>query len=196
MPIQNISNRTTPSTPESSLAWEMSELAQGESAWEEMYGSVESNLSNYYSTVTPELLATTGLNERAREHTQQVQRMRTRFAQQNIDSPAQAMLEQQEDIRFAEAKAETRQEAKQEAVEGQQDFLTFGMNLARGKDALKSGVRAASANLQTAQANQQQRDLQQQQLDEQRRQFDIQQQNRQGTTSTEINPFDPTTSTL
>lgn len=96
--------------------------------WNTVYGPVQDNLSDYYSKVTPEYYAATGLEEFEKAKLDSVTRMDEYLAQRGlVGSGIEASLKAQTELNAAETKAEIRRDAPRLAAEDQSHFLQIGL---------------------------------------------------------------------
>jgi len=109
--------------------------------WQEVYGSVEKNLSEFYQNLTPESLTTMGLQKVEQEFTKQQTDIQRSFGQRNIDSPAALVqILNQSEIAEAEARAGVRATAPFKVAEAKQAFVATGKG---EKVAAQQGVAGA-----------------------------------------------------
>ena len=137
------------------LAWELDQFGKANAAFEDTFGSVITNMKNFYATRTPDNIAAMGLRDSQVRHQQQVESIKKNNALRGFDSPVTDEQVATENIRFAEDKALVRAGAEEESMKGQQDFLTLGMNLRQQKENLGAGVRGARNAVQTARSGMQ-----------------------------------------
>lgn len=97
--------------------------------WQSVYGPVQDNLSDYYSTLSPDYYATMGLEAFEKERTQAQEQLTTNLAQRGINpSSGLAMqLETNLDTQAAEKRADIRRAAPAMVAQDQQNFLSIGM---------------------------------------------------------------------
>lgn len=96
--------------------------------WNSVYGPIQDNLSNYYSSVTPEHYASVGIENFEKARQQANDRMTEYLAQRGIqDSGLAASLKNQSEINAAETKATIRRDAPRLAAEDQSRFLQIGL---------------------------------------------------------------------
>ena len=101
--------------------------------WKDTYGTVEDNLSEYFSTLTPDFYAAQGLENFQKEQTTALERVRENYAQRGIsDSGLAAATEADFAISGAESRAKIRAEAPHKAREDQLRFLQVGLGLSPG----------------------------------------------------------------
>ena len=101
--------------------------------WKDTYGTVEGNLSEYFSTLTPEYYEAQGLENFEKEQNVALDRVRENFAQRGItDSGLAASTELSFATTGAEERAKIRAEAPSVAREDQLRFLQVGLGLSPG----------------------------------------------------------------
>jgi hypothetical protein len=108
--------------------------------WKAAYGDIQTNLSDYYNTLTPDMYEAQGLEIFQQEHQAALETARTTLAQRGIlDSGIAAQVELQGAQDLAEGRAKIRQEAPL-AVEAERlNFLQVGLGLNPG-DSLSSAL--------------------------------------------------------
>ena len=116
--------------------------------WERVYGPMRQNLSNFYSSLTPENFATSGLDQIKKNYDQVEEQFQRAFAQQGITSGAQAMAFHQQSLQEAEARAAVRQAAPLQVAQAQTGFASNPIT------PNTSGMSTAYSNLQNALGNQ------------------------------------------
>ena len=129
--------------------------------WKDTYGTVENNLSSYFSTITPEFYAAQGLENFEKEKNVALDRVRENFAQRGIaDSGLAAATEIDFATSGAESRAKIRSEAPSVAREEQLRFLQVGLGLSPGSayssalsgEANRLSGEASAANLAAGEA--------------------------------------------
>ena len=129
--------------------------------WKDTYGTVENNLSSYFSTLTPEFYAAQGLENFEKEKNVALDRVRENFAQRGItDSGLAAATEVDFATSGAESRAKVRAEAPSVAREEQLRFLQVGLGLSPGSayssalsgEASRLSGEASAANLAAGEA--------------------------------------------
>lgn len=97
--------------------------------WQNVYGSVQSNLADYYDTLTPEYYATMGLEEFEKERSQALEQLDTNLAQRGIaaNSGIGLQLKTNMDTAAAETRANIRRGAEDAVMGQKQNFLQIGM---------------------------------------------------------------------
>jgi len=129
--------------------------------WQAVYGPIQDNLSNFYQNLTPDALVASGLKNYEIQHQNVLQNLERSFSQRGIESPAQALLLQEDALRAAEAKATLRTDAPFKVAQGQQGFLDHnvqnpaagGVTNAYGSQAQLFAGQRAFYGSQVAQAN-------------------------------------------
>ena len=124
--------------------------------WQNVFGPVQDNLSQYYQTITPAYYEAAGLEAFQKERDQQLEQLRTNLAQRGLNtSGVMAAVERSSAIDTAQTRANIRREAPAKAAEEQGRFLQIGMGLNPGNS-------YSAALGQVAQQQQQNANLQQQ----------------------------------
>ena len=96
--------------------------------WQDTYGNIQSNLSEYYNNLTPEYYATQGLQAFQTEHQAAMRQVEQNLAQRGLsDSALAAGIESQAELDAAESKAAIRAGAEQQVLNAQSNFLSIGM---------------------------------------------------------------------
>jgi len=97
--------------------------------WTDVYGPMQNNLANYYSSVTPDYYAAAGLEAFEQENEIKMQNIDEMFAQRGIDpsSGLAVSVESQAELGAAETRAEIRRDAPRMAAEDQSRFLQIGL---------------------------------------------------------------------
>jgi len=112
--------------------------------WKAIYGPIEKNLSEYYSTLTPDAITAQGLQAQQIEFQKAETQIQENLVQRGLDdSGISIAVDQNLVLQNALAKAKVRQEAPEKVREQQQDFLATGE--ARRKTAVSdigSGISA------------------------------------------------------
>lgn len=122
---------------EEQLAWEREQYQD----WQNIYGGLEENLSDYYNTLSADTIAVEQLENFAFERDAALDRMRTQLAQRGIESSGiTAAAELSSSLASAEAGAQIRSSAPRQAAQEKQAFLQTG--LAQNP---KAGIRNAYA---------------------------------------------------
>lgn len=121
--------------------------------WQNVYGPIQDNLSDYYSTLTPDYYATMGLEAFEKERSQAEQDLQSNLAQRGI-SPSSGLAMQLEtnlDTQAAEKRADIRRAAPAMVAQDQQNFLAIGMG--RNPAANVSNTLANQSNVAANTAN-------------------------------------------
>ena len=122
--------------------------------WKNIFGDVESNLSEYYSSLTPDFYATQGLQAFEEERTAADTNFRERLAQKGIvDGGLIAEIESERNLDSAETRAGIRSSADEKVANQKAQFLqigmgsdpTAGMSTALANQANQAGNRSAQA---------------------------------------------------
>lgn len=93
--------------------------------WDEIYGNLEDNLSDFYNNLTPETFAAAGIEHQVKEFEQAKQRVTQTIAQRNIDGSGVGLsLDKQAEFALAENKANIRHDAPLQVAEAKQGFVT------------------------------------------------------------------------
>lgn len=96
--------------------------------WRNTFGPIQDNLSNYYSSITPEQYEAVGLEAIESEFTNVQRQAEQSLAQRGIQNSGLATaLKKDIDIAEAEARATVRRDAPAMAAEEQSRFLQIGM---------------------------------------------------------------------
>lgn len=121
--------------------------------WQNIFGGVQENLSNYYSSISPDYYVAAGLEAFEKEREAQMGKLNETLAQRGLSNSGLAATVATEDaISSAEARASIRREAPRQAREDQSRFLQIGMGQNPGSS-VSSTLGGIAANAQT-QANQ------------------------------------------
>lgn len=107
------------------------QMEQQVADWQETYGSVEQNLSQYYSNLTPDYYLAAGLENYETEYQKAMERINTNFAQRGIDpSSALAMsTKNRMEVQRAKDRAKIRRDAPKQAADEQFKFLQLGLQV-------------------------------------------------------------------
>lgn len=96
--------------------------------WQNIFGGLQENLSNYYSSIDPDYYVSAGLEAFEKERENQMTRLNETLAQRGLKNSGIAATVGREDaISSAEARASIRREAPRQAREDQSRFLQIGM---------------------------------------------------------------------
>lgn len=129
--------------------------------WESVYGPVKENLASFYQELTPETFTASGLAQINEQYEATHNQFERQFAQRNIDSAAQDMMQQQASLGAGQAKAELRHGAPLQLASAEQGFLSNsvvnraapGVANAYGSQMDVYGNQEAAARDREAQAN-------------------------------------------
>ena len=120
--------------------------------WQNVFGPVQENLSNYYQSITPDYYEAAGLEAFQKERDAQMQQLQENLAQRGLaTSGVTAALERSNAIDTAQTRANIRREAPAKAAEEQSRFLQIGMGL--NPSASYSSALSQTAQAQQANAN-------------------------------------------
>lgn len=121
--------------------------------WQNIFGGVQENLSNYYNSISPDYYIASGLEAFEKEREAQMGKLNETLAQRGLSNSGLAATVATEDaISSAEARAGIRREAPRQAREDQSRFLQIGMGQNPGSS-ISSTLGNIAVNAQT-QANQ------------------------------------------
>ena len=121
--------------------------------WQNIFGGVQENLSNYYNSISPDYYIASGLEAFEKEREAQMGKLNETLAQRGLsNSGLAATVATENAISSAEARASIRREAPRQAREDQSRFLQIGMGQNPGSS-VSSTLGGIAANAQT-QANQ------------------------------------------
>ena len=96
--------------------------------WNNVFGGLQENLSNYYNSVNPDYYVAAGLEAFEKEREAQMTRLDETLAQRGLQNSGIAATAGREDaISAAETRANIRREAPRQAREDQSRFLQIGM---------------------------------------------------------------------
>tara|TARA_R110000851_G_C13101812_1_gene568633 strand:+ start:10022 stop:10663 length:642 start_codon:yes stop_codon:yes gene_type:complete len=117
--------------------------------WNEVYGPVQDNLSDYYTNLTPEYYETIGLENFAQEQQTAMTRLDESLAQRGLDpaSGISASLRSQSELDAAEGRASIRRDAPRQVAEDKSRFLQIGLGQNPGSslsNELSSQARSAT----------------------------------------------------
>lgn len=124
--------------------------------WQSIYGPIQENLAEYYSSITPEFYVAVGLEKFQQEQEKSVTAMNERLTQAGIDSRSgiSQSLNAQSEIEAAEARATIRRDAPRAAAEDKSRFLQIGLGQNPGSS--MANTLAQQSNMLTTIAQQQQ----------------------------------------
>jgi hypothetical protein len=131
------------------LAFQREEYQKQYDMWEEYFGPVEQNLSDFYSGLSSQDLIATGLSHQAQAHDNVMTKLKQRGAQQGIDSPAMLMMEAQLEVDNATKKAAMRFDAPFKLAQAQQGYAEGGRGLIPGTQGV-AGAYGQAAGTQIA----------------------------------------------
>lgn len=135
------------------LAFEQNKLDD----WNEVYGPVQDNLSDYYSNLTPEYYETLGLESFAQEQQTAITRLDESLAQRGLDpaSGISASLRAQSELEGAEGRASIRRDAPRAVAEDKSRFLQIGLGQNPGSSLSNEMSNQARSAQQRATASEQ-----------------------------------------
>lgn len=124
--------------------------------WQNIFGGVQENLSNYYNSISPDYYVAAGLEAFEKEREAQMGKLNETLAQRGLSNSGLAATVATEDaISSAEARASIRREAPRQAREDQSRFLQIGMGQNPGSSVSSTlGNIATNAQTQANQASQ------------------------------------------
>ena len=124
--------------------------------WQNVFGGLQENLSNYYNSINPDYYVAAGLEAFEKEREAQMTRLDETLAQRGLQNSGIAATAKREDaISSAEARAGIRREAPRQAREDQSRFLQIGMGQNPGSSVSSTlGNIAANANANATAAQQ------------------------------------------
>ena len=121
--------------------------------WQNIFGGVQENLSNYYNSISPDYYVAAGLEAFEKEREAKMGKLNETLAQRGLsNSGLAATVATENAISSAEARASIRREAPRQAREDQSRFLQIGMGQNPGSS-ISSTLGNIAVNAQT-QANQ------------------------------------------
>lgn len=121
--------------------------------WQNIFGGLQENLSNYYNSISPDYYVAAGLEAFEKEREAQMGKLNETLAQRGLsNSGLAATVATENAISSAEARASIRREAPRQAREDQSRFLQIGMGQNPGSS-ISSTLGNIATNAQT-QANQ------------------------------------------
>lgn len=134
------------------FAFEKGEYLRKSRLFESIYGPIEQNLGGFFNRLTPEVLATAGLETSAKEFDKARSDIKTFIAQRKTGGGGlEAKLLADVEISEAEERAEIRKEAPFKVAEEQQEFLRLGK--APGAPPKPTGVSGAIEGVTRAQVS-------------------------------------------
>lgn len=123
----NASNKATKSAAKSAKNQLAFEQAQYED-WQNIFGPIQENLSDYYQSLTPDYYEAAGLEAFQKERDSQMTQLQESLAQRGLStSGVSAAIERTNAIDTAQTRANIRREAPAKAAEEQSRFLQIGM---------------------------------------------------------------------
>lgn len=112
------------SAEEAQLAFAMEQYDD----WQNVFGPIQDNLSNYYQSLTPDYYEAAGLEAFQKERDAQLTQLRETLAQRGLaTSGVSAALERSTAIDTAQTRANIRREAPSKVAEEKGRFLQIGM---------------------------------------------------------------------
>lgn len=119
--------------------------------WQNLYGGIEKNLSDFYTYLSVDEFRSRGLEAYQTEFQKQRDQLTETFAQIGYDSGVQADVFAKQDIQSAEAKSKISRDAPFQLAEAKQNFLQLGM----GRRAeIEGSQQNAATNVSTILSNQ------------------------------------------
>lgn len=118
--------------------------------YERIYGQIETNLGNFYNSITPEILISTGLEDLSKEFDIAREEIGTFIAQRDFGgSGLEAKLFADVEVKEAESRAEVRKEAPFKIAKEKESFLRSGKGLpgTEGVTSAMRGVTEATAGI-------------------------------------------------
>lgn len=124
--------------------------------WQNIFGGLQENLSNYYNSISPDYYVAAGLEAFEKERKAQMGKLDETLAQRGLsNSGLAATVATENAISSAEARASIRREAPRQAREDQSRFLQIGMGQNPGSSVSSTlGNIATNAQTQANQASQ------------------------------------------
>ncbi len=120
--------------------------------WLDLYGPIEENLAEFYTSITPEVFEAAGLEAEAQAYETGRQQVQTRLAQRGLGGGGlEADLLAKQEIGSAEKRASIRREAPYKAAEIKQQFFA---NQTGRRANLENRVQNAGTNVNVAMGNQ------------------------------------------
>lgn len=123
--------------------------------WQEVYGPIQTNLSTYYSSLSPEYYEVQGLEAFEKEQTRANTQLDETLAQRGItDSGIAAQIETEQALSSAETRAQIRTQAPAVAAEEKLRFLQVGLGQSPGAALSQTlAQRTASASERSLQSD-------------------------------------------
>lgn len=120
----NKASKRAASSANDQLAFEKAQYED----WQNIFGPIQENLSNYYQSLTPDYYEAAGLEAFQKERDAQMTQLNESLAQRGLStSGVQAAVERTNAIDTAQTRANIRREAPAKAAEEQSRFLQIGM---------------------------------------------------------------------
>lgn len=120
----NKASKRAASSANDQLAFEKAQYED----WQNIFGPIQENLSNYYQSLTPDYYEAAGLEAFQKERDAQMTQLNESLAQRGLStSGVQAAVERTNAIDTAQTRASIRREAPAKAAEEQSRFLQIGM---------------------------------------------------------------------
>ena len=105
--------------------------------WDNVYGSIQKNLGEYYNNLDPDKIVSLGLENQQREFQQVQKEIKRDFAQRGLsDSGAEIAITSSNRIDNARTRAEIRSGGERQVAEEQLGFLNIGLNQGVQKQSL------------------------------------------------------------
>ena len=120
--------------------------------WQDVYGGLEDNLSDYYNSLTPEFYEAQGLENFQKEHQLEMENVRTTLAQRGIEDSGIALAAEVSSLQQASTtRANIRTQAPAIAAEEQRSFLQIGLGQNPGESYSRTlANQASSQNIRAA----------------------------------------------
>jgi len=134
------------------LAFEKKKYAE----WQDTYGGIEDNLSEYYNNLTPDFYATQGLELFQKEQEKALTQIKTSLAQRGIEDSGLAIaMEREAEQDAAVSRATIRAQAPGQVAEEKRQFLQVGLGQNPGAGISSTlSQRAQDASVAARQAEQ------------------------------------------
>lgn len=143
------------------LAFEKEIYGEQKARYERIYGQIETNLGNFYNSLTPEILVSTGLEDLSKEFDIAREEIGTFITQREFGgSGLEAKLFADVEVKEAESRAQVRKEAPFKIAKEKESFLRTGKGLPDTRDistAMKGVTEARTSVAQTQASIAQQR---------------------------------------
>lgn len=92
--------------------------------WEQTFGGIQQNLSEFYNTLTPEQLSSQRISKQKQQYIASLEAMQRNAAQRGLDVPATALLETTMQINAAEQQARIRNQSPFDLAQAQGQFVS------------------------------------------------------------------------